>query len=117
METIENLKDKYEKYCKERGIALSDGNSKKADFLHKKITRLIQLATESNLYEIFIPFLNSEDENVKLWTACEYLQTQPGIALKALNELSKSSDFLISFKAKATIRLYKEGKWEQWISK
>ena len=116
MEIVEKFKNEYEKYCKERGMALSEGNSKKANFLHKKITHLMQQAIDANLFDIFIPFLESEDDSVKLWTACEYLQAYPEISLKALSDLSKSSDFLISFKAKATIKLYKEGKWNKWIS-
>lgn len=117
METLENLRDEYEKYCQEHWIAINEGNSRIANLIHKKITQITQKAKDSNLFDIFIPFLEHENENTKLWTACLYLDIYPKEALKVLKELSKSSDFIISFEAKATIKLYKEGKWEEWISK
>ena len=117
MGTIESMKEKYETLCAEHGNALNEGDSKRANFLHKKIMLLIQQAKYANHFDIFLPFLESKNENVKLWTATGYLQTHPLIALKALEELSKSPDFFINWKAKATIKLYKNGEWEQWISK
>ena len=67
MEIVEKLKNEYEKYCKERGMALSEGNSKKANFLHKKLTHLMQQAIDANLFDIFIPFLDVHTKQINIF--------------------------------------------------
>ena len=117
METLENLRDKYGKYCQEHWDAMNEGNSKKANQIHRKILHLIKKAEVTNQMDAFIPFLENNNEHIRLRTADLYLQANPKLALEVLYELLNSKDFFISTMAKATIKLYKEGKWEEWISK
>ena len=112
METIENLKKQYVKHCQEHWVAINNGDSKNANKLHKKIILVAKKIIASGKFDMINDFLESQDENIKLWTACLQLRTYPDKALKALHELTCSSNFFISFDAKETIKLYKSGKWD-----
>lgn len=106
METIENLQKKYETYCIEHWETMNEGNSKKANQIHKKIIRLVKNAEKDNQMDAFIPFLENNNEHIRLRTADFFLETNPELALKVLYELLNSTNFFISAIAESTINLY-----------
>jgi len=93
----------------EHGKAISVGDHKKANKLHKKLQSLYNFAKEQSQTEVFSELLNTSDENVRLWAATFTLKVFPDLAQKALEELAVSSS-ITGLTAKTTLHLWREGK-------
>jgi hypothetical protein len=109
MDTKEKIKERFVIYATERGNALSIGDYKKANKLHKKLHDLYNQAKEQNLSEVFMEFLNDKNENIKLWAATFTLKTEPDLAKKTLKVLSESTH-IVGLSAETTLVLWQEGK-------
>ena len=113
METIESIKEKYVLYIQQHAAAYNEGSAKVANRIHKKIMLLAQKAKKTNQMDSLLPFLENENEDVRLWTASIFLQTYPETVLIVLNKLTESTNYDISFKAKGIVDMYKKGIWEK----
>lgn len=100
METIDELKKYFVQYVNEQSNAFAEGNGKKANRFHKKIQDLHLKASALYGNDFFTEFLNSEDENIKLWASCFCIETYPDKSRKNLQDLLKSSEPIISLAAK-----------------
>lgn len=100
METIDDLKKKFIQYVNEQSSAISEGNGKRANRFHKKIQDLHLKIL--NLYDndVFKEFLDSEDDNIKLWASCFCKEIYPDITKKNLQGLINSSEPMISLSAR-----------------
>lgn len=100
METIDDFKRKFVQYVNEQSCALAEGNGKKANRFHKKVQDLHLKVLAFYSDEIFKEFLDSEDDNVKLWASCFCMKIYPDKAKKNLQSLINSSEPIISLSAR-----------------
>lgn len=107
METIDDLKKIFVQYANEQSYAFTEGNGRKANRFHKKIEDLYIKASCLYNDDVFKDFLTSENENVKLWVSCFYLEKYPNEAKKNLQDLIKSSEPIISLSAKMKLESLK----------
>ncbi|QEH40230.1 DUF2019 domain-containing protein [Chitinophaga sp. XS-30] len=105
----ENIKAKFLDKAIEHGNAISVGDHKKANKIHKKIQALYNQAKEQNQADVFSELLDNADENVRLWAATFTLKVFPELAEKSLISLSELSS-ITGLSAKTTLHLWKEGK-------
>ncbi|MCL6259980.1 DUF2019 domain-containing protein [Aquiflexum sp. TKW24L] len=89
-------------------MALTKGDFKKANKLHKKIQALYIKARECNQVDLFSELLGESDENVRLWAATFSLKVFPDTAEKALKNLSNSTS-ITGLSTKTTLDLWKQG--------
>ena len=114
METLierKKVKEKFLVEATEHGKAVAIGEHKKANAIHKKLQTLYKKAKEQNIADVFGEMLNDENENVRLWSAIFSLKTEPVIAEKALQELTKLTS-ITGLTAKTTLHIWKEGKMD-----
>lgn len=107
--TREEIRIQFVIEATEHGKAISVGDNKKANKIHKKLQSLYNLAKEQSQAEIFSELLNTSDENVRLWAAIFTLKIFPDLALKTLEELTALSS-ITGLTAETTLHLWREGK-------
>jgi len=107
--TREELRNNFVNVATEHGKAISIGDHKKANKLHKELQSYYNLAKEQNQADVFGELLNSTDENVRLWAATFTLKVFPVLAQKVFEELTELSS-ITGLTAKTTLQLWREGK-------
>lgn len=115
METIEELKRKFEHFAIEQSLAINEGNGKKVNAYHKKIQKLYIQIKSLGCTEVFKEFLDNENENVRIWAAGYCLRDYPKLAERELMKLTKSKEPIISLSAKATLEFYRKGMWDNLL--
>jgi hypothetical protein len=107
--TREEIKNRFEIEATEHGKAISIGDHKKANKLHKELQSSYNLAKEQGQIEIFSELLDTSDENIRLWAATFTLKILPDLAQKSLERLTELTS-ITGLTAKTTLHLWKEGK-------
>ncbi|WP_422079429.1 hypothetical protein [Ulvibacterium sp.] len=112
METIESqdsILENFAHYAIEHGIAIGDGNHKKANKMHKFLTNIYIKANENSRSAYFLDYLDHVNENVRLWAAIFSLKIDAKAAESSLNNLSKLST-ITGLTAQTTLSMWKDGK-------
>lgn len=115
MEEKEIMKEDFIKYVLEHANAEKEGNSKKANRIHKKIATLYQKAKEKGYIDIFHSLLDCKNEDIRIWAASFSLKTEPRKARKALVKLTHSKSIFISFPAKSILESFDKEDWEHLL--
>ncbi|MCF0069750.1 DUF2019 domain-containing protein [Dyadobacter sp. CY261] len=104
----DEIRQKFEVEALEHGKAISTGDHKKANKLHKKLTGLYAQAKGANELGVFAEMLDHSEENVRLWAATFSLAYAPEIAEPVLQNLTNLST-ITGLTAKTTLHLWKQG--------
>jgi len=107
--TREEIRTHFVIKAAEHGKAISVGDHKKANKIHKRLQTLYNLSKEQSQTEVFSELLDASDENVRLWAATFTLKVFPDLAQKALEDLTELSS-ITGLTAKTTLHLWREGK-------
>ena len=93
----------------EHGLAIAEGDHKKANKLHKKIQALYDQAKKDDITHLFEQLLKDNNENVRLWAATFSLKSSPQLAEETLNNLTELTT-ITGLSAKTTLQLWNQGK-------
>ncbi|MGX5857952.1 hypothetical protein ACWKW6_30120 [Dyadobacter jiangsuensis] len=74
------------------GLAIDQGDHKVADKFHKRLQSIYKKAKEDDLVDVFVDLLESSQDSVRLWAATFCLRLHPVRAVKALEDLQKSTN-------------------------
>ncbi len=104
---MNDVKDKFFELAIEHGIAINVGDSKKANALHSRITKIYKKLKEENNYLPFLEGIKQENESIRHWSAVFLIKHDPILAKKILDDLSKLNS-ITSTKAQLTLDLWKK---------
>ncbi|WP_289056232.1 hypothetical protein [Carboxylicivirga marina] len=77
------------------GELLIEGNSKKANKIHKKLTDMVlKIKADKSIHDLFFNLLEHEDVAVRMWTAVELSATFKEKSLIKLREIEKLDSIL-----------------------
>ena len=111
---MNNSIKKYIELVKEHNNYYSQGNDKKANKIHKQITKLVSKIQKDSdeTKEQFFELLEHSDTSVKTWTAAELLGTFENKSINVLESLVTD----ITKPSHAILDLWKQGilKKESW---
>ena len=108
METVDDLRKKFEYYAEQQYIAFSEGGGRKANIWHKKIMKLYEKCQALECTDMFHTFLFHENENVRLWAAGFCRREFPKDSIKVLKRLRQSSEPMISLSARFLLDSFKK---------
>jgi len=108
VECKEKLKEKFISKSIEHGEVYCMGEYKKANRLHKNVTKIYHEICERNYIELLYEFINHKEESVQIWGATFLLKHDSDIAIKKLNDLTQLSS-IYGLDAKTTIDMWKKG--------
>ncbi len=104
--TISELKNAYLRLAEENSLYKADGNYKKANFVHKELSKVSHLLTSSDEGRAeLVKLLDHKSSAVRLWAAADLRLLFPEKVKKALNLLAKE-DSLVSVEAKLLLGDY-----------
>lgn len=103
---MENNTERIIQLAKEHGENILSGESKKANKIHKTLSKLISNYND-NLPEL-LPLIKHKNESVRLWVASFILKNGNIKGKKILEELTHSKS-IFSTSAKILLDLYEKG--------
>ena len=104
METIEQLKTDFLSYVAKYAEGLNEGDGKKTNRFQKKIINLHKRTVELECDNLFITFLNSNDEYVNYWAAILCEDKYPDLVKDVYRDLQKSLEPIISLSAREYLK-------------
>ena len=106
---MDKLITDYIELATNHGELLIEGDSKKANRIHKKLTDLVlKIKGDKSVHDLFFDLLEHENITVRMWTAVELSNTFSEIALSKLKEIEKL-DTILSLTAYSLIDSIKTG--------
>ena len=105
---IQTALEIFEDSCIKHSKATEEGNFKKANKYHSKITNVVKLLKIENAITSLEDYLSSPFESVRLWSAYYWLPVNELEGIRILEEISKSQG-INSLNAEATISEWKKG--------
>jgi hypothetical protein len=107
--TREDIKADFLSEALAHGKALSNGDYKGANRIHKRLQVLYKVAKKQNQIDVFSELLEENDENVRLWAATFTIEILPELAENVLINLAELST-ITGLSAKTVLNLWKENK-------
>jgi len=105
----QEIKVKFLSKAMEHGEAISLGDYKKANKIHKELQTIYDQAKTYNVSTLFSELLDETDENVCLWASTFTLKIYPDLAEESLNRLAESPS-VTGLSAQTTLLLWREGR-------
>jgi len=118
MDCSDKLFVDYVSMAIEHEVAIEKGDSKIANKIHNKLTKITENIKKlgSTEHRFYFQFLSHDNLSVRLWTAIELSGTFPDKSLEILKQI-QSSKSIIGLTAKTSIDLIHKGmiKKDNWI--
>ncbi len=114
---MNDLIEEYRKQAAIHGECTREGNSKRANAAHDKLTNLATAILNSSDPKALMILFNDDDESVQLCAATHFLEVNEGKATKKLRELSSSNDPIISTVAGFTLDCWNKGEIRKLTTK
>jgi hypothetical protein len=92
---LDKLITDYIELASTHGELLIEGDSKKANKIHKRLTELVlKIKADKSIHDLFFNLLEHENVAVRMWTAVELSATFKEKALNKLREIEKLDSIL-----------------------
>ena len=100
----------YIKLTTGHGEFIQAGDDKSANKIHSQIRSLVKRIRESDpeVKNEFYKLLTHENSSVRLWTAIELIETDPGKAKSVIEEIKKDKG-VIGLTAKSLLKMWNDG--------
>jgi hypothetical protein len=106
--SVEEALNLFEQSTLQHTIATETGDYKSGNKAYKSILNSIVYLNQNNKVELLVPFVNHSNNGVRVWAASYLLNSNTGLAVKILEEISVGLG-IISYNAQMTLSEWRKG--------